>query len=342
MATEATVEAGRYADARPHARRGRPPHRRRLPEARPADRERRPVRRRDDRGGSRVRRADQGGRLRHGHPRLHALPAHPADLPARLRPRRHARLLRRGDRARGRRDARAQGDRERRDARGHVSLPHHRRPGGVPGARPAFPPAAARRGRARDRRAARGGGGVTRHDGRRPDQLRPYSIQPDYLEQAHGSALVTCGKTIVLCTASVEDSVPRWMCRPRQGLDDGRVRDAPRVDGRPHPARGVGRQAEGPHGRDPAPDRPGDPRRDRLPGARRAHRLARLRRAPGRRRHAHRGDLRRLGRGGARARPLRALARADRLDRRRLARHRRRRDRCSTWTTWRTRRPMST
>jgi ribonuclease PH len=52
---------------------------------------------------------------------------------------------------------------------------------------------------------------VTRHDGRRPDQLRPYGIEPDYLEQAHGSALVTCGKTIVLCTASVEESVPRWM-----------------------------------------------------------------------------------------------------------------------------------
>jgi ribonuclease PH len=52
---------------------------------------------------------------------------------------------------------------------------------------------------------------VTRHDGRRPDQLRPYRIEPDYLEQAHGSALVTCGKTIVLCTASVEESVPRWM-----------------------------------------------------------------------------------------------------------------------------------
>jgi ribonuclease PH len=52
---------------------------------------------------------------------------------------------------------------------------------------------------------------MSRHDGRRPDQLRPYSIQPDYLEQAHGSALVSCGKTIVLCTASVEEFVPRWM-----------------------------------------------------------------------------------------------------------------------------------
>ena len=52
---------------------------------------------------------------------------------------------------------------------------------------------------------------MNRHDGRRPDELRPYRIEPDYLEQAHGSALVSCGRTIVLCTASVEDSVPRWM-----------------------------------------------------------------------------------------------------------------------------------
>jgi ribonuclease PH len=58
---------------------------------------------------------------------------------------------------------------------------------------------------------------MSRHDGRRPDQLRPYSIQADYLEQAHGSALVTCGKTIVLCTASVDDSVPRWMAGRGKG-----------------------------------------------------------------------------------------------------------------------------
>jgi ribonuclease PH len=58
---------------------------------------------------------------------------------------------------------------------------------------------------------------MTRHDGRRPDQLRPYRIEPDYLEQAHGSALVSCGKTIVLCTASVEESVPRWMAGRGKG-----------------------------------------------------------------------------------------------------------------------------
>ena len=52
---------------------------------------------------------------------------------------------------------------------------------------------------------------MTRADGRRPDELRPLSIEPDFLEQPHGSALFVCGRTRVLCTASIEESVPRWM-----------------------------------------------------------------------------------------------------------------------------------
>jgi ribonuclease PH len=52
---------------------------------------------------------------------------------------------------------------------------------------------------------------MTRNDGRRSDELRPLEIRPDYLEQPHGSALVSCGKTIVLCTASVQEGVPRWL-----------------------------------------------------------------------------------------------------------------------------------
>jgi ribonuclease PH len=50
-----------------------------------------------------------------------------------------------------------------------------------------------------------------RSDGRRPDQLRPLEIAVDYLEQPHGSALISEGMTKVLCTASVEEGVPRWM-----------------------------------------------------------------------------------------------------------------------------------
>jgi ribonuclease PH len=52
---------------------------------------------------------------------------------------------------------------------------------------------------------------VTRAEGRRPDQLRPLQIVPDYLEQPHGCVLYTQGLTRVLCTASIEDGVPRWL-----------------------------------------------------------------------------------------------------------------------------------
>jgi len=52
---------------------------------------------------------------------------------------------------------------------------------------------------------------MTRPSGRRPDELRTLTIEPDYLEQASGSALISFGKTRVLCTASLEDGVPRWL-----------------------------------------------------------------------------------------------------------------------------------
>jgi ribonuclease PH len=59
--------------------------------------------------------------------------------------------------------------------------------------------------------------GVSRADGRRPDELRPLEIEPDYLEQPHGSALISCGRTRVLCTASVEEGVPRWLSGSGRG-----------------------------------------------------------------------------------------------------------------------------
>jgi ribonuclease PH len=52
---------------------------------------------------------------------------------------------------------------------------------------------------------------MSRNDGRRSDQLRPLELLPDYLEQPHGSVLFSQGKTKVLCTASVQESVPRWL-----------------------------------------------------------------------------------------------------------------------------------
>jgi len=52
---------------------------------------------------------------------------------------------------------------------------------------------------------------MSRADGRRPDELRPLEIVPGFLEQADGSALISLGRTRVLCTATVEDGVPRWL-----------------------------------------------------------------------------------------------------------------------------------
>ena len=50
-----------------------------------------------------------------------------------------------------------------------------------------------------------------RHDGRKPDELRPITFERDYTEMAAGSVLVSFGRTKVLCTASIDDDVPRWM-----------------------------------------------------------------------------------------------------------------------------------
>jgi ribonuclease PH len=52
---------------------------------------------------------------------------------------------------------------------------------------------------------------VTRHDGRRTDELRPLDVHVDFLEQPHGAVLWSQGKTRVLCTASIEEGVPRWL-----------------------------------------------------------------------------------------------------------------------------------
>jgi ribonuclease PH len=48
-------------------------------------------------------------------------------------------------------------------------------------------------------------------EGRRADQLRPVEIVVDYLEQPMGAVLYSQGKTKVLCTASLDEGVPRWM-----------------------------------------------------------------------------------------------------------------------------------
>jgi ribonuclease PH len=52
---------------------------------------------------------------------------------------------------------------------------------------------------------------TVRRDGRAPDDLRPITFERDFTEMAAGSVLVSMGRTKVLCTASVETDVPRWM-----------------------------------------------------------------------------------------------------------------------------------
>ncbi|MBN9606482.1 MAG: ribonuclease PH [Actinomycetales bacterium] len=51
---------------------------------------------------------------------------------------------------------------------------------------------------------------MTRADGRAADELRPVSIERGWSEQAEGSALISFGRTRVLCTASFSSGVPRW------------------------------------------------------------------------------------------------------------------------------------
>jgi ribonuclease PH len=51
---------------------------------------------------------------------------------------------------------------------------------------------------------------MIRSDGRRPNQIRPVKITPNYLGHAEGSALIDMGETSVLCAVTVEDRVPRF------------------------------------------------------------------------------------------------------------------------------------
>src|SRR5918993_3315247 len=52
---------------------------------------------------------------------------------------------------------------------------------------------------------------MTRPDGRAADQLRPIRFERDFTTMSAGSCLVSFGETRVLCTASVDEDVPRWM-----------------------------------------------------------------------------------------------------------------------------------
>lgn len=94
-----------------------------------------------------------------------------------------------------------------------------------------------------------------RRDGRQPRELRPLTIQRGFTRTSPGSVLIRAGETMVLCTASVENSLPPWMrdqtrgwvtaeynmlpgsttprkARERSGKVDGRTTEIQRLIGR--------------------------------------------------------------------------------------------------------------
>ncbi|UCE58532.1 MAG: ribonuclease PH [Phycisphaerales bacterium] len=85
---------------------------------------------------------------------------------------------------------------------------------------------------------------MQRRDGRRANELRPVEITRGYTENAPGSVLIRAGKTVVLCTASWENSVPVWKSGQGAGwvtaeydmlpgaTSERRRRNRARIDGR--------------------------------------------------------------------------------------------------------------
>src|SRR5437868_13889887 len=58
---------------------------------------------------------------------------------------------------------------------------------------------------------------IERSYGRAADQLRPREIEPGFVRTATGSALISMGEPRVICTAAVQDSVPRWLAGSGRG-----------------------------------------------------------------------------------------------------------------------------
>ena len=72
---------------------------------------------------------------------------------------------------------------------------------------------------------------------RRRTSCGPTTIEPGFVRTATGSALITMGETRVICTASHQDGVPKWLAGQRARLGHRGVRDAPGVDRRAQAAR---------------------------------------------------------------------------------------------------------
>ncbi len=70
-----------------------------------------------------------------------------------------------------------------------------------------------------------------RPSGRRPDEMRPVSFERNFTCHAEGSVLVSFGNTKVLCTASVETQIPRWLKGKGQGWVTAEYGMLPRATG---------------------------------------------------------------------------------------------------------------
>ena len=68
-----------------------------------------------------------------------------------------------------------------------------------------------------------------RSDGRKPEQMRKVVITPDYLAMPEGSALIEVGNTRVVCTATVEDTVPPFLRNSGKGWVTGEYAMLPRA-----------------------------------------------------------------------------------------------------------------
>ena len=169
---------------------------------------------------------------------------------------------------------------------------------------------------------------------RAPDELRAVSLERSVVKYAEGSCFVKFGETHVLVTATLEERLPPWLKGQGRGWVTAEYGMLPRATSERTRREATGRQAERPHRRNPAPDRTLAAHRGRSRGARREADHHRLRRDPGRWRHPHRLDHRRLGRAarlpamdeGAQHAARRSAARPRR---RHLLRHPQDRRRCS-------------
>ncbi len=95
-----------------------------------------------------------------------------------------------------------------------------------------------------------------RAGGRGTDELRDVVIAPAYLDFAEGSALITWGRTRVLCAATVLEKLPPFRQESGGGWITAEYSMLPRATDTRQGRRRPDREDSGPHLRDPAPYRP--------------------------------------------------------------------------------------